>query len=196
MKTSFGPTTRPLGDRAFTLVELLTVMAIIATLVGLTVGVLTVAQKSSNEKLALNQLNLIKQGLTKYNEKYGEYPPHTLGSSDSRGGQILYQALTGDGDSLLGGQHTSDGKLNEEENQESISYRVISPESDNYGLIGKDGENQYTLSDPFDNPWQYRTFDKDTPSATHNNTYDLWSFGGDKTGEDETKWIKNWKVDD
>jgi len=193
MKTSSGIAFPGARRRAFTLIELLTVISIIVILAGLTIGIISIAQKKSYEGQAQAQLNLITTALTRYYEKFGEYPPFTGESNDSRGGQALYQALTGDGDDLLGGETSSDGKLDEDERRASQDYRLIAPESDNEGLIGKDGDGKYTLKDPFDAPWQYRTFDKDTPSATRNNTYDVWSFGDDKTGEDERKWIKNWK---
>ncbi len=193
MKMSFGNTLPGTRTRAFTLIELLTVISIIVILAGLTIGIISIAQKKSFQSQAQNQMDLIATALTKYYEKWGEYPPYTETASDTRGGQVLYQALTGDGDDLLGGDRASDGKLDEAENRASRDFRLISPDGDNNGLIGQDGESKYTLKDPFDNAWQYRTYDKKNPNATHNNTYDVWSFGDDKTGKQERKWIKNWK---
>lgn len=65
---------RQAGTRAFTLIELLTVIAIIAILVGITFGVI----KGVNERAAIGQakaeLAVLAQALEAYKKQYGDYP--------------------------------------------------------------------------------------------------------------------------
>ena len=177
--------------RGFSLIELITVIAIIVILVGLTISVLSSGQAKAGIEQTKGQLAFIESSLAQYYEEYGEYPP-SFDSGGSKGAKVLYQALTGDGNSLLveSGGTSSNGVIDSTEAKENKSW--VDPENDPQGLVGKDRDKDYVLRDAFGNAWQYRSYDKGNPSGTNNSTYDLWSFSIDKEQSKEVKWIKNW----
>lgn len=75
---------RQAGNRAFTLIELLTVISIIAILAAITFGVI----KGVNERSAIGQakaeLSSLSQALEAYKLQYGDYPRITIGSAVSQ----------------------------------------------------------------------------------------------------------------
>ncbi len=179
------------SETGFTMVELLTVLAIVVILVGMTIGIISIAQEKAADSQCETQREFIEMGLKRYYEEYGEYPvPKNNEGDTTDGAKVLYQALTGDGDNFLGGDSASNGKVDDDE--EDI-FRFLDPQNDNQGLIRKDGSD-FVLSDPFGSAWQYVVYDKENPTNTHNSTYDLWSYGNDKGHKEENSamWIKNW----
>jgi len=109
------------------------------------------------------QMDLLMSAVEQYRDDNGEFP---ISSDSADGSKILYQALMGARNDL------SESRRAELE-----------------GLVG-DGNRSFI--DPFGQPWQYRPFDLKSAVRTHNNTYDLWSYGNDSSKRDESKWIKNW----
>ncbi|MEM9479634.1 MAG: prepilin-type N-terminal cleavage/methylation domain-containing protein [Verrucomicrobiota bacterium] len=183
------------GTRAFSLVELLTVILIIAILVALVVGVAGYAEQKAAYEKAKGQMALIKSTLSAYKDHWGEYPRSPGGNySGETGARILYQVLTGDGDNLLGGSSGSNGRIDQDEM--NIKPRPpLDPVHDRQGMVRKEpnGNIGTILLDPFGNPWNYRPAeDGDSETLTRNKTYDLWSFGSDSTRGKEAKWITNW----
>lgn len=86
----------------FTLVELLTVLAIIALLVGLLIPSLTLIHNTAKEAKQKAQLTKIGLALTAFRTDYGDYPPSnwmapppTAGAIDYCGAQKLAEALLG-----------------------------------------------------------------------------------------------------
>ncbi len=81
---------------AFTLVELLTVLAIITMLVALLIPALMAVRNMARETQQKAQLTTIEMGLTAFKNDYGDYPPSDwpLGS-DYCGAQKLAEALLG-----------------------------------------------------------------------------------------------------
>jgi type II secretory pathway pseudopilin PulG len=177
---------------AFTLVELLTVIAIIVLLVGLTIGILGFAQQKAARSKAEGQMQLIITGLLRYEKLYGEYPEPVDNSGEgSNGAKALYQALSGDGDNFLvigageGGAPSTGipGSTGE------VLVEGIDPKANKHGLVN----TNYALVDPFGQLWRYRKHMKDEiADPTHNSTFDLWSVSDDRKEENEAKWIKNW----
>lgn len=84
----------------FTLVELLTVLAIIAMLVGLLIPSLTMIRNTAKEAKQKAQLTQIGLALTAFRNDYGDYPPSSwltppAGAGDYCGAQKLAEALLG-----------------------------------------------------------------------------------------------------
>jgi prepilin-type N-terminal cleavage/methylation domain-containing protein len=79
----------------FTLVELLTVLAIIAMLVGLLIPSLTLIRNTAKEAQQKSQLTQIGLALTAFRDDYGDYPPSSWLVPDYCGAQKLAEALLG-----------------------------------------------------------------------------------------------------
>ncbi len=80
----------------FTLVELLTVLAIIALLVGLLIPSLTMIRNTAKKAKQKAQLTEIGLALTAFRNDYGDYPPSSwLPPGDYCGAQKLAEALLG-----------------------------------------------------------------------------------------------------
>ena len=193
MKTTLVNARRLRQAAAFTLVELLTVIAIIVLLVGITIGILGFAQEKSAVAKAEVQLAFITNGLELYKKVYKEFPEPVDNDGKGWGGsEALYQALSGDGDDklFLGGTEgstASTGKPGSSDDQFQVAG--IDPSANKHGLVGAG----YRLVDPFGQPWYYRLHVEDDPGdPTRNKTFDLWSVGTDRRQENEAKWIKNW----
>ncbi|MHC4498115.1 MAG: type II secretion system protein, partial [Planctomycetota bacterium] len=88
--------------RGFTLVELLTVLAIITMLIGLMVPSLNMVRQVAKETKQKAQLTIIETALTAFRNDYGDYPPSNFSGSqplpsdwDYFGAQKLVEALVG-----------------------------------------------------------------------------------------------------
>lgn len=85
---------------AFTLVELLTVIAIVAMLISLLIPSLTLIRNAAKEAKQKVQLTQIGLALTAFRNDYGDYPysdqiSHDTGVADYSGAQKLAEALLG-----------------------------------------------------------------------------------------------------
>jgi type II secretory pathway pseudopilin PulG len=88
---------------SFTLVELLTVVVIIAIVVAMLVPALTVVRKMAKEAQQRAQLTTIEMALTAFKQDYGDYPPsdctldgtYNVATGDYLGAQKLAEALVG-----------------------------------------------------------------------------------------------------
>lgn len=191
-----------LNRKAFTLVEMLIVLSIIALLAGLTMGAYTYAMRSSKRRLTTGTFEGIKLALDRYYAEFGEYPePANSGQTadfppgkpyDVSGAACLYQALTGDGyDELKGVQADSssgsgeapaqsDGKT---EGAVEISKRMMTEVPQTIWM--KKGAT-YIIIDGFGRPFQYikaatpATVGATPEPTTINSTYDLWSYSEDE----------------
>jgi prepilin-type N-terminal cleavage/methylation domain-containing protein len=200
-------------EKGFTLLELMVVIAIIAILAALTLGGFKYANEASARNRTITTHAVIKAGLEQYKEKHGEYPepndPTTTTEVANQsirvgGARMLYQALTGDGDSeikLASPQgNVSDGKMTDEERENTINAELMNTKN----LVVKSSEGYY-MADGWMRPFQYEKGGTDGASAL-NPTYDLWSFGtaglsggglvydaeSRRSVETTAKWVKNW----
>lgn len=80
---------------AFTLVELLTVLAIITILVALLIPALAMVRKMVRETQQKAQLTTIELALTAFKGDYGSYPPSNWKQQEYCGAQKLAEALVG-----------------------------------------------------------------------------------------------------
>ncbi|MBE7494653.1 MAG: prepilin-type N-terminal cleavage/methylation domain-containing protein [Verrucomicrobiaceae bacterium] len=194
---------------AFTLMEVMIVIAIILLLAALLLNI-GHPQVGTKRALTTTSLKAIEGALESYHAKFGEYPepadPDEMaeimpGKRYRIGGaKCLYQALTGDGQDAIrgsGGDRTaSDGQVDDGESLNRV-FKDMPP------AMWRKAGGSYILVDGFGRPFQY------TPATggsdgTINTGYDLWSFAEDETDltaeSTDTrgnaalgaKWIKNW----
>lgn len=167
---------------AFTLVELLVVMAIIAILAGLVLSTAGYVQKKAARSRAEAEIKAMEAAMESYKADNGIYPSGTTsGTVAYLTGSFLYQALTGDGDSLITGGSASNGKWGR------TGKVYFEPRKE---MLSNSGSG-YALIDPFGYAYGYRV------SGSFNTaTFDLWSTGGVGAPTSGTtkseQWIKNW----
>lgn len=193
---------------AFTLVEMLVVIAIIALLAALTMGGYTYAVRGSREKTTRGTFEAVRTALDNYQTEFGEYPePASVDktieflpnkSYNVGGAACLYQALSGDGFDQIKGVNapsggnddakaTSDGKVQGDTEVRSMMMKEM-PQS---MWMNKNGI--YVLIDGFARPFQYIKAGTTSTSGTGgggsgsggqattiNSTYDLWSYSHDE----------------
>ncbi len=203
--------------RGFTLMELMAVVAIMATLAALTMVGFRHAQTTAARNRTAAFHRAIISGLEAYNNDFGEFPtpknPMDTANFAGRtivsgGAAMLYQALSGDGNDqiVLGssGSTPSDGSVSAQEVQ-YVKMADMPRE-----MIMETG-NSWVLIDGFNRPFQYtkgpdrpRPGQPQSAPETMNPTYDLWSFAESdnfpqtvslsekRDTKLSAKWIKNW----
>lgn len=72
------------GNKAFTLIEVLVVMLIIAILLSLIIGIAAYAKRSAMEKKTAADIEKINMALQEYTLKYGVYPDSTPTKGNAR----------------------------------------------------------------------------------------------------------------
>lgn len=203
---------------AFTLVEMLTVMAVIAILAGLIVSVNAYAHRKAALLRATGEITTMAASCEAYKADFGDYPRDLTGSATDdldprvdgdptkekyqKASLALYKALSGDAN--------ANGRATEK------PYFEFRPD---HLQKSSTGDIKF-LKDPFGNSYGYstaaakveRTFReelKKNPNATrkdvkgYNPTFDLWSTGGvvSKTAgggdpsvlnAERKRWVKNW----
>lgn len=203
--------------QAFTLVEILTVITIIAILAAIGFGGFRVAINKSNGRKTLATLQALQSNMEGYKNDAGEYPePMNKDSTadiknqsyKSGGGEMLYQIMSGDGDSAIkGGKDPSTGlagstgKVYWEEIVAPTPKEVEDKKSKPY--VGVVDGTSYFLIDGWRKPIQYLKAIKDRNKRISNADemhsdadYEIWSYGDlDKPLEDEEsqkQWITSW----
>jgi len=151
----------------FTLVELLTVIAIIMILAGLTVGGLSFYNRKVAEDKTRLQLKLLASGLEAYFADNGEYPLTTNAEGKGQTDE-LYKALFYDTD--------NDGNSYQDDEDQEIYLSDLDPASNSQGWITGTGVN-VKLIDGFGNEYRYRRLTN--PTQMRNPDFDLWSIGAD-----------------
>jgi prepilin-type N-terminal cleavage/methylation domain-containing protein len=172
-----------LTERAFTVVELLVVMAIILVLAGLVLGTSGYVHNKGARSRAEAEIAAMSAALENYKADNGSYPDYP--SLDARSAVDLnayqaaslqlYKSLTGDTD--------GDGQPG----PGTPSYFSF---KDNQ-LSQATGSVQF-IKDPFGNSYGYSTAYAADATKGYNPTFDLWSTGGVTTGTDQSRWLKNW----
>jgi type II secretory pathway pseudopilin PulG len=175
---------------AFTLIELLIVMAIIIVLAGLILGTANYVQKKGYRSRAEAEIAAISAALENYKADNGVYPLTAASNSldpistaDYKpASRSLYTALTGDDD--------DDPTTAAPASAKNYFGSALKP-----NMLGPvpAGPNTY-LRDPFGNSYGYSTAKASNPTGTtgFNPTFDLWSIADGAPGTDQSKWIKNW----
>ena len=205
---------------AFTLIEMLTVMAVIAILAGLIVGIQAYAQKKAALTRAEGEMRTMGAACESYKADEGGYPRDLKGKNSDT--DVLDPRIDGDPTSLKYQKATL------------VLYKALSGDenADGKGAKGKlyceylpsqlqkiaTGQVKF-IKDPFGNSYGYSTAgvameenyrqdvlkDPSTqrPSGTDlkgfNPTFDMWSTGGVVTrggasslNTERKRWVKNW----
>ena len=173
--------------RAFTIIELLIVMAIIVVLAGLILATSGYVQKKGYRSRAEAEIAALSAALENYKADNGVYPrdsvtdnlnPSTTSLADYNAASLkLYEDLSGD--------------TNHDRTPEGKTYFPFKPNQ----LSPVDQAQAVTaLRDPFGNPFGYSTAKSANPTGAigYNPTFDLWSIADGTAGSEQAKWIKNW----
>ncbi len=214
----------PLPDRrpAFTLIEVLTVVAIIAMLAALGFAGLRYAQNKSREKETVSMIMDLTKNLEEYRLDMGNYPraareeeTTTVDSESYKIGaaKMLYQVMTGDGDdAVMGGTQVPTGVQGSLQTEKEQGFRgkiymdtIIAPtkeeitEKKKAKYVESSGEGSYFLIDPWRHPFQYQLPEKDKNGLAKSDVkmhsganYELWSYGKLKKPEDTDEAVKEW----
>lgn len=192
----------------FTLMELLTVMAIIAILAGLVLATMGFVMKKANRERATAEIAGMSNALESYKLDNGDYPRtvtvnSNVYSSDTLDARtnldatsvayksaslVLYVALSGDAnlDRSIDATEKAAGKI----------YYTFKPNMLFPRVSGTSGLAVQFIADPFRNAYGYSTIGSLSTSGTaggYNPTFDLWSTAGSGTSATLLpSWIKNW----
>jgi type II secretory pathway pseudopilin PulG len=181
------------NEDAFTMVELLIVMAVIIVLAGLILTTTGYVQKKAARSRTEAEIAAISAALESYRADNGIYPtsPETdalkaNSTSDPsvyvNASKYLYIAISGDTD---GNPVTPDNGRNYM--ADSLKPNMLGPNPPGSGTY---------VRDPFGNSYGYSTVKASNPTASdgYNPTFDLWSTGGANPPfpASQSNWIKNW----
>ena len=183
---------RPEKLHAFTVVELLIVMAIILILAGLILATSSYVQKKGARSRAEAEIAAMSAALENYKADNGIYP-RDANSSDqadptanlsdkayTSASLFLYEQLYG----ATNGARTPTAGAKTYFSFKPTMLNPLQPSTDPVTSI----------RDPFGNPYGYSTAKAANPSGAigANPTFDLWSIADGGPGADQTKWVKNW----
>lgn len=87
------PTTAPRTRAAFTLIELLTVIAVIAILAGLLMPVFNIVKRKSLIQQATSERDVLETAIQNYHDKFGYYPPGNANPALATTNQLYYELL-------------------------------------------------------------------------------------------------------
>jgi type II secretory pathway pseudopilin PulG len=177
---------------AFTLIELIVVIAIIIVLAGLILSIVGYVQKKGSRSRAETEIAAMSAACESYKADNGIYPRDaittdvldTIAETDPNNYraacQYAYGELTGDRDF----DGTTDTGLR--------SYLSLKPGSllrDDMSIPPSSSNQVTAIRDPFGNSYGYSTKMAATGGGGYNPTFDLWSTAN---SADPNHWIKNW----
>lgn len=176
-------------QKGFSLLELLIVIALIAGLLALSLTSVSVFTRKAHIQKAEAQIQVLQTGLEVYKREVGVLPQNSLSQSEN-GAAILYQALSGNGDDKIGGDRASLANPT----RKDLVGKMILPEllpgnDEQQSWVSNSSSTEIIVVDPWGAPWHYVS---GSPSEQNNTEYDLWS-KGHEGGNDESKWITNWR---
>ena len=177
----------PRSQPAFTLVELLVVMAIITILAGLILATTGYVQKKGARSRAETEIAAMSAALENYKADNGVYPSNSATNALDASTSIdpsnyksaclyLYEQLSGD---------TSATRQPSGKNYFAFKPNMLLPPPPSTA-------NVTAIRDPFGNPYGYSTMKAAGGSGGYNPTFDLWSTANANPANDQNQWIKNW----
>jgi type II secretory pathway pseudopilin PulG len=180
---------------AFTLIELIVVIAIIIILAGLVLSTVGYVQKKGARSRAETEIAGMSAACENYKADNGIYPRDATTTdqldSTNDGNPADYVAAC----RYAYGEITGDRDFDGSTDSGSKSYMTFKPNS----LLRADmsqppsSSNRVTaIRDPFGNSYGYSTKMASTGGGGYNPTFDLWSTNGLTSGTDSSQWTKNW----
>jgi prepilin-type N-terminal cleavage/methylation domain-containing protein len=171
--------------RAFTVVELLIVMAIILVLAGLILATSGYAQKKGRRSKAEAEIAAISAALEDYRADHGIYPRDAR--TDALKSRAPDPAAYAPASLHLYDQLA--GAFNGSRIPTAKSYFTFKPNQ----LSPTDQTRNVTfIRDPFGNSYGYSTASQLNSEDGYNPTFDLWSTANAEPAIDQSQWIKNW----
>lgn len=178
------------GERrytAFTIIELIVVIGIIAVLTGLVLSTVGYARQKAARARAETEIAAMSAACESYKADNGIYPVNNSVNAQTSVNPIAYQAASLDLYNALFGA-TAGSRT-----PSTRSYFVFKA---NMLFPPDQSQNVLYIQDPFGNSYGYSTINNPlanpTPTPGYNPTFDLWSTAGGTTPTDAPKWIKNW----
>jgi prepilin-type N-terminal cleavage/methylation domain-containing protein len=178
---------------AFTLIELLIVIAIILVLAGLVLATSSYVHKKGQRSRAEAEIAALSAALENYKVDNGVYPsttetnalkPNAAGdpATYQSASLALYKSISGDADN-------DSTRVTESKSYFPFKPNQLSPSDQTLAVL--------YIRDPFGNSYGYSTAKASTPAGAdgYNPTFDLWSTGGvidTATAPNQSQWIKNW----
>ena len=204
--------------RAFTLIEMLVVMAVIAILAAILLNLNGLVQAKAARTRADGEIKALSTGCEAYKADNGSYPqgdnsdkldPRTAGNPNTddyrNASQFLYKKLSGDEN--VNERNEPNGTPPESKSYLADFFTPQRLSVDPNKPVGSIGRVLY-IKDPYGNPYGYSTiglkaeqdFRADTTKPRtsgkgFNPTFDLWSTAGKTSLSDPTTinvWVKNW----
>ncbi|MES2309717.1 MAG: prepilin-type N-terminal cleavage/methylation domain-containing protein [Verrucomicrobiota bacterium] len=175
------------SKKAFTLVEILVVISIIAILAGMTLGVGGSMMDKAKRSRSEGEIAAMEAALERYKIDNGGYPvaevsPNIENDGDPAedsyvsGARALFQALCG-------------RKSYKEAAEGQVYYEAKVTQVDKASRTST--EEDSFLVDAWGNAYGYHV--NDAESGMNPGFFDLWSTSGKKAIEDKKKWVGNWK---
>ena len=182
---------------AFTLIEMITVIAVIAILTAMVLSIAGFAQNKGARSRAEAEIMALASACEAYKADNGVYPQdadtdaldarqHTspVSTTYQKASLALYKALSGDLTAPFNGVPDTGSKV----------YAVDFFKPSRLNSDFKTTSVVRYIVDPFGNSFGYSTANSVDNTKGYNPTFDLWSTGGStgSTDKDKAKWLKNW----
>jgi prepilin-type N-terminal cleavage/methylation domain-containing protein len=193
----------PASTSAFTIVEVLVVLAIILVLAGLVLAASSYVHNKGARSRAEAEIAAISAALENYKADNGVYPRGNANLSntppydtDNLNARTDFNSDPG----LSGSKYLpasvylfiqmSGLNANQTPISGAKSYFAFKPQMLG-GTVNGTGTVTY-LRDPFGNSYGYSTANQNAPTAGYNPTFDLWSTAGSTSSTGTSGWVKNW----
>ncbi|MGI8430829.1 MAG: type II secretion system protein GspG [Chthoniobacterales bacterium] len=176
-------------EDAFTIVEVIVVMAIILVLAGLILGTAGYVHNKAARSRAQAEIQAMSAGLESYKADNGIYPSDTtstdtLDAKTATPDYMKYQAASAILYAGLSGDTNSDGQA------EAKAYMTFKANQLSTTTT------PFYVQDPFGSSYGYSTAGQaangGAQTVGYNPTFDLWSTAGPSNTAGQTGWIKNW----
>lgn len=187
--------TKQFRTKGFTLIEMLTVIAIIGILAGLIIPAATKARRDAAISKAKATISALETALSMYYTDYGAYPPSCIDASNQGNGNAFRSGAS----SIIGGDNTIAGDNN------LVDMLTLTTKGGPYMKFraedllktGTGTSTRYILKDPWGKAYIYVNrsgftdidegpyhpyFDTLTAPGLNRNTYNIYSLGPDSKG--------------